>query len=147
VNLGGRLHWEGWDFSRGADISKNKIDAGLAGLVGQAAVDDFHQRMYEKFIAKADTRGGAPGDGRFSPGGALRKHPRRPGYAESVDRGLVGGGEKSIYSRLIHASFLSTEDTERHGEDIRKSDSLCRILPLSVARAGQMIVYGFEKNR
>ncbi len=56
VNLGGWLHWEGWDFSKGADIPENKIDAGLAGLVGQAAVDRFHERMYETFITEDDIR-------------------------------------------------------------------------------------------
>jgi len=34
VNLGGWLLWEGWDFSKGTDISENKIDAGLTNLVG-----------------------------------------------------------------------------------------------------------------
>jgi hypothetical protein len=56
VNLGGWLHWEGWDFSRGADISENKIDKGLAGLVGQEAVDDFHARMQAAFITGEDFR-------------------------------------------------------------------------------------------
>ncbi|MBN1441016.1 MAG: cellulase family glycosylhydrolase [Anaerolineales bacterium] len=62
VNLGGWLHWEGWDFSKGADISENKIDAGLAGLVGQDAVDRFHEQMEEKFITEDDIRAIA-GDG------------------------------------------------------------------------------------
>jgi endoglucanase len=56
VNLGGWQNWEGWDFIRGSDISENKIDAGLAGLVGQDAVDAFHERMYENFVAEADLR-------------------------------------------------------------------------------------------
>jgi hypothetical protein len=56
VNLGGWLHRERWDFSKGADISDNKIDAGLASLVGQDAVDRFHERMYENFISEADIR-------------------------------------------------------------------------------------------
>ena len=54
VNLGGWLLWEGWDFSKGSDLSENKIDQGLVNLVGQSAVDQFHQQMYENFITEAD---------------------------------------------------------------------------------------------
>ncbi len=54
VNLGGWLLWEGWDFSRGSDLSENTIDQGLITLVGQDAVDRFHQQVYENFITEAD---------------------------------------------------------------------------------------------
>ena len=54
LNLGGWLLWEGWDFSKGTDISENKIDAGLTHLVGAQAVADFHQEIYDTFITEAD---------------------------------------------------------------------------------------------
>ncbi len=54
VNLGGWLLWEGWDFSRGADISENKIDAGLTKLSSAPAVETFHQQIYSEFITEAD---------------------------------------------------------------------------------------------
>jgi Cellulase (glycosyl hydrolase family 5) len=54
VNLGGWLLWEGWDFSKGYDLTENSIDDGLADLVGQPAVDQFHQDMYANFITEAD---------------------------------------------------------------------------------------------
>jgi endoglucanase len=54
VNLGGWLLWEGWDFSRGTDLSEHKIDQGLVQLVGQEAVDRFHAQMQENFITEAD---------------------------------------------------------------------------------------------
>jgi endoglucanase len=54
VNLGGWLHWEGWDFSRGFDFSENKIDLGLTSLLGPQAVADFHQQVYQTFITEAD---------------------------------------------------------------------------------------------
>jgi endoglucanase len=54
VNLGGWLLWEGWDFSKGSDLSENTIDQGLDQLVGQAAVERFHARIYENFVTEAD---------------------------------------------------------------------------------------------
>jgi endoglucanase len=54
VNLGGWLLWEGWDFSKGLDLTENSIDDGLADLVGQPAVDQFHKQMYANFITEAD---------------------------------------------------------------------------------------------
>lgn len=54
VNLGGWLLWEGWDFSKGFDLTENSIDEGLAGLVGQPAVDRFRDQMYANFITEAD---------------------------------------------------------------------------------------------
>ncbi|MGD0173630.1 MAG: cellulase family glycosylhydrolase [Anaerolineales bacterium] len=56
VNLGGWLLWEGWDFSKGSDLSENTIDQGVIKLVGQDALDRFHQQVYENFITEADIR-------------------------------------------------------------------------------------------
>jgi aryl-phospho-beta-D-glucosidase BglC (GH1 family) len=54
VNLGGWLLWEGWDFSKGFDLTENSIDKSLADLVGQPAVDQFREQMYANFITEAD---------------------------------------------------------------------------------------------
>jgi endoglucanase len=54
VNLGGWLLWEGWDFSKGFDLTEASVDEGLADLVGQPAVDQFHEQMYANFITEAD---------------------------------------------------------------------------------------------
>ena len=56
VNLGGWLLWEGWDFSKGFDLTENTIDHNLADLVGQPAVDQFHEQMYANFITEADIK-------------------------------------------------------------------------------------------
>ena len=56
VNLGGWLLWEGWDFSKGFDLTENTIDDGLVDLVGQSAVDQFHEQMYANFITEADIK-------------------------------------------------------------------------------------------
>ena len=56
VNLGGWLLWEGWDFSKGFDLTENTIDESLADLASQPAVDSFHEKMYANFIAEADIK-------------------------------------------------------------------------------------------
>ncbi len=113
VNLGGWLHWEGWDFSKGSDISENKIDAGLADLVGQAAVDRFHAGMYENFITEADIQAIA-GYGlnsiRLPINYALLEDDAHPyAYKESgwqrIDRALEWCEKNGIYVVLdLHAA-------------------------------------------
>jgi hypothetical protein len=56
VNLGGWLLWEGWNFSKGYDFTENSIDKSLVELVGQPAVDQFHEQMYTNFITEADIK-------------------------------------------------------------------------------------------